>query len=56
MNYKSREMILMTMTKVEINIPEKLYHIIKERIDLLKKNNIRISEKLYQKLQNYVGI
>ena len=29
---------------------------IKECIELLKKNNIRISEKLYQKLQNYVGI
>lgn len=29
---------------------------IKECIDLLKKNYIRISEKLYQKLQNYVGI
>ena len=29
---------------------------IKECIDLLKKNNIRISEKLYQKLQNYVEI
>ena len=29
---------------------------IKECIELLKKNNIRISEKLYQKVQNYVGI
>lgn len=29
---------------------------IKECIELLKKNNIRISENLYQKLQTYVGI
>ena len=29
---------------------------IKECIEILKKNNIRISEKLYQKLQNYIGI